>query len=92
MPNSQLTKNLIEKRNKEYNYRLKSAILGTAIGDALGCPYQFKNRRILKEHPATTMISFKNHKTGTYSDDTSMTLCLLASMAKNNWELNIKDI
>ena len=71
---------------------MKSAILGTAVGDALGFPCQFKNRKILKEHPSTTIISSKNHETGTYSDDTSITLCLLASMVENNWELNRKDI
>lgn len=85
-------KDLINERNKEYNYKLKSTIFGIAVGDALGFPYQFKNRRILKEHLATTMEASRRHEAGTYSDDTSMTLCLLASLRENNWGLSRKDI
>lgn len=62
--------------NKKLN--LYPSILGTAIGDALGYPVQFKSREYLKAHPITDMLPCKdfNNMVGVWSDDTSLTLCL----------------
>ena len=62
---------------------VKNAIFGLAIGDALGVPAEFQDRAALKLKPITTMIGggFHGQPAGTWSDDTSMALCLMASVA-----------
>lgn len=70
---------------------LLTAIMGVAVGDALGLPVQFYSReRCLRIH-VTRMLDWDFPK-GTYSDDTAMTLCTLASLKENNWQLDAKDI
>lgn len=63
--------------------KITSAIYGVAVGDALGNPVQFLPREDLQANPLTEMIGggVFNKKPGTWTDDTSMTLCLLASLA-----------
>lgn len=70
---------------------LKRVIYGLAVGDALGVPYEFSSREKLDKHPASNMIRLGTHQQegGTWSDDTSLTLCLLHSL-KNGYDL--KDI
>lgn len=65
------------------NEKITSAIYGVAVGDALGNPVQFLPREDLQANPLTKMIGggVFNKKPGTWTDDTSMTLCLLASLA-----------
>ena len=72
--------------------KLKSAILGLAVGDALGVPYEFISRDIIKNNPCKDMIGYGTHnkKAGTWSDDTSLTLCLLDNL--NNKNINYNDI
>ncbi|WPC38384.1 ADP-ribosylglycohydrolase family protein [Brachyspira hyodysenteriae] len=72
--------------------KLKSAILGLAIGDALGVPYEFISRDIIKKNPCIDMIGYGTHNksAGTWSDDTSLTLCLLDNL--NNKNINYNDI
>lgn len=67
-----------------YKKAIKGAILGSAVGDALGVPVEFKSREYLREHPVTDMIGYGtyNQPPGTWSDDTSMTLCLLDQMTE----------
>jgi len=65
--------------------------MGLCIGDALGVPVEFKRREYLTSNPVTDMFGFGSHNQpiGTWSDDTSMTLCLLHSLSKG---LNYTDI
>lgn len=72
--------------------KLKSAILGLAVGDALGVPYEFISRDIIKNNLCKDMIGYGTHnkKAGTWSDDTSLTLCLLDNL--NNKNINYNDI
>ncbi len=60
-------------REKIYN-----TIYGAIMGDALGVPVEFKTRDELKENPVTDMRGYGtfNLPKGSWSDDTSMTLCL----------------
>lgn len=53
--------------------RYEDAIYGLAIGDALGVPYEFKNRGAFE---CTEMVGYGTHgqPAGTWSDDTSMTI------------------
>lgn len=59
--------------------KLRDAIYGFAVGDALGVPYEFKNRGTFC---CTDMIGFGTWKqpAGTWSDDTSMTLATCDSI------------
>ena len=62
--------------------RFWGGIFGVAVGDALGVPVEFCRRSALDEHPVRHMRGFGTHyqPPGTWSDDTSMTLCLLEGL------------
>ena len=59
--------------------KLRSAIYGFAIGDALGVPYEFRDRYTFT---CTDMIGHGtwNQEAGTWSDDTSLTLATAKSI------------
>lgn len=67
---------------------IKDAIIGVAVGDALGVPVEFITRDKLLIAPVTTMIGYGTHNQppGTWSDDTSLTLCL-AEMLCNGYSI-----
>lgn len=64
--------------------RVKAGIFGVCVGDALGVPVEFRSRDQLKRSPVTTMRAFGTHRqfAGTWSDDSSLTLCLADSLCK----------
>lgn len=68
-----------------YTEDIKSALLGVAVGDALGVPVEFKERDYLKRFPVHDMLAFGTHHqpAGTFSDDTSLTLCLAEALTKD---------
>lgn len=70
--------------------KLRDAVYGLAIGDALGVPFEFKK---WGEFICTDMVGYGTHNQpeGTWSDDTSMTLATCMSI-KNKREINIQDI
>lgn len=72
--------------------QLVAAFLGFALGDALGVPYEFRSREQMHNDPCTTMTGYRAHKQapGTWSDDTSLAMCLAASLAEGDYD--IKDI
>ena len=70
---------------------LLAAIMGVAVGDALGLPVQFYSRERCQRMHVSRMLDWEFPK-GTYSDDTAMTLCTLASLKENDWLLDEKDI
>ncbi|OJJ20354.1 hypothetical protein BKI52_17985 [marine bacterium AO1-C] len=59
-----------------------NGLLGVAMGDALGVPFEFKRSYTMKANPATDMVGYGTHNlpAGTWSDDTSLTLCLAESL------------
>ena len=61
-----------------------ASILGHAIADALGVPVEFQNREDLAAIPVTDYRGYGTHwvPAGTWSDDTSMTLATLDSLAR----------
>lgn len=71
---------------------LKNILYGVLIGDALGVPYEFRTREIMKKYPAKDMVGYGTHNqpSGTFSDDGSLTLCLAESIIMNGY--NIKDV
>lgn len=73
---------------KSYN-----GIIGLAIGDAIGVPIEFVNRKILLQKPVTQMLEYGSHKVpkGCWSDDTSMTLTTMDSII-NKKNIDVNDI
>ena len=57
-------------------------IIGLAVADALGSPGQFKSREELRRNPITEMVycDIYDKPAGAWTDDTSMTLCMLDSI------------
>ena len=52
-------------------------IMGLAVADALGVPVEFESRsKLMKIQLLNERICTYNQPAGTWSDDTSMTLCL----------------
>ena len=66
----------------KYKEYVEGAILGSVVGDALGVPGEFMTREELRENPITEMIGGGAHGQlpGTWSDDTSMSLCTLDNL------------
>lgn len=66
------------------HYTIKSALLGVAVGDAVGVPYEFRSREIMLKNPATDMVGFGtfNQPSGTFSDDSSLTFCLTEALTQ----------
>ena len=63
---------------------VKNGMLGLVAGDALGVPVEFQPREKLERDPVTGMRSNGTHcqPAGTWSDDSSMALCLMESLTK----------
>ena len=61
---------------------VKNGILGLVVGDALGVPVEFRSREELERDPVAGMRAYGTHHqpAGTWSDDSSMALCLLESL------------
>lgn len=70
---------------------MKNIILGMAVGDALGVPYEFITKGEMRMSPCTDMRGYGTHQQplGTWSDDTSMALCLIDSLCNG---LNYTDM
>lgn len=70
----------------EMLYKVKSVILGHAVGDALGVPVEFCSREELDTGPVDEIEGFGSYPyaAGAWSDDTSMSLCALDSLSKGN--------
>lgn len=63
---------------------LQTILLSTATADAFGVPVEFESRKDLQQNPVTDMREFGTYKQpkGTWSDDTSLMLCLAESMVE----------
>jgi len=71
--------------------KVLDAIMGVAIGDAVGVPFEFRSREDMEENPATDMTGYGtyNQPHGTWSDDSSLTFCLAQSLIQG---YDIKDM
>jgi len=65
-----------------------ATLLGVALGDALGVPYEFKSHEEMIENPANDMVGYGTYNLpeGTWSDDSSLTFCLAESLT-NGYDL-----
>jgi ADP-ribosylglycohydrolase len=78
--------NLLELKFKnDKEDRFYGGLFGAAIGDALGVPVEFKKREELSDDLVLDMRGWGVHNQpfGTWSDDTSMTLCLVNALANH---------
>lgn len=74
---------MIKNNHRAANHS-KNLLLGISIGDAIGVPIEFMSRVHLDVHPVNDITGWGTHDQppGTFSDDTSLTLCLAESMAE----------
>ena len=75
----------MNEENEDAYLRAWHLIFGVATGDAMGFPVQFYKREQAKTFNITEMIAHRSgiYPAGTWSDDTSMTLALAASISEN---------
>ena len=61
----------------------RAALLGLAVGDALGVPVEFIGREARQRDPVQGMRGYGTHHQppGTWSDDSSLTFCLAETLA-----------
>ncbi len=64
--------------------KIKGALFGLAVGDALGVPVEFKTREYLQSFPIKGITGYGswNQPPGTWSDDSSLAFCLAESLTK----------
>ncbi|GAA4047963.1 ADP-ribosylglycohydrolase family protein [Hymenobacter glaciei] len=65
-------------------FHARAALLGLAVGDALGVPVEFAPRAARQQDPVMDMRAFGTHRqpAGTWSDDSSLTFCLAETLAR----------
>ena len=70
-----------------------NGIMGVIIGDALGCPVQFRTREEVARHPITGMRGYGtfNLPEGSWTDDSSLTIALLESICRTR-TIDLDDI
>ncbi|MDQ0059835.1 ADP-ribosylglycohydrolase family protein [Paenibacillus harenae] len=63
--------------------RVKDGIIGLCLGDALGVPVEFRSRDAITKNPVVDMIGYGTYNLppGSWSDDSTMTFCLMESLA-----------
>lgn len=71
--------------------RLPAAVYGFVVGDALGVPYEFRDRDTFR---CEDMIGHGTHgqPPGTWSDDTGMMLATLDSLAAHDGRVDVEDM
>ncbi|WP_460585247.1 ADP-ribosylglycohydrolase family protein [Hymenobacter arcticus] len=62
---------------------IRAALLGLAVGDALGVPVEFISREVRQADYVTGLRGYGTHRQppGTWSDDSSLTFCLAETLA-----------
>ncbi|MFD2717861.1 ADP-ribosylglycohydrolase family protein [Hymenobacter monticola] len=72
----------------------RAALLGLAVGDALGVPVEFAPRTARQQDPVTGMRAYGTHgqPAGTWSDDSSLTFCLAETLARPGGRTGLPDL
>src|SRR6476661_5215376 len=67
----------------------RAALLGLAVGDALGVPVEFAPRAARQQGPVTGMRAYGTHHqpAGTWSDDASLTFCLAEALTESPYSI-----
>lgn len=73
--------------------KIYGAIMGAIVGDAIGLPFEFKDRNEIKKKDIKKLNTkgYHNLPIGTWSDDSSMILCTTESMLSGYNYKNIGD-
>ena len=68
--------------------KIKSVMIGHAVGDAFGVPVEFEDRETLRGNPVTDMRGFGTYPVpaGAWSDDTGMSIAALDAMCREGWK------
>lgn len=66
----------------ESSSKITGALIGFAVGDALGVPVESESRELRKGNPVKGMLAFgvHNQPAGTWSDDSSLVFCTAESL------------
>ncbi|KAG8682953.1 hypothetical protein FRC08_014611 [Ceratobasidium sp. 394] len=77
--------------------RIKGSLWGSAVGDALGAPYEFRIRGTYAPTENMEICETFHYKgkplaAGSWTDDTSMQLCLAVSLSTTSGELDWVDV
>jgi ADP-ribosylglycohydrolase len=72
----------------------RAALLGLAVGDALGVPVEFIGREARRRDPVVDMRGYGTHHqpAGTWSDDSSLTFCLAETLARPGGRTGMPDL
>ncbi len=68
--------------------RVRGGLWGAVVGDALGVPVEFRSRSRLQADPVTGLREHGTHnqRKGTWSDDTSLMLCTVDSLLRQEFD------
>ncbi len=72
--------------------RAVGALLGLAVGDALGAPFEFRRRADIPDPLPAFELPWKGFPPGTWTDDTSMARNLWRSLADMRGVLDLDDV
>ena len=72
----------------------RAALLGLAVGDALGVPVEFIGREARRRDPVAGLRAYGTHHqlAGTWSDDSSLTFCLAETLARPGGLTGLPDL
>lgn len=87
----------MENRSSQLESRIKGSLWGLPVGDALGAPYEFKHRGTYTPTKEMEVCKTFYHKgqplaPGSWTDDTSMQLCLAVSLSTTGGKLDWVDL
>lgn len=71
---------------------LRDAIMGLAVGDAMGVPYEFRARDTYQATENMVGGGFHGQPAGTFSDDTSLTLATCDSLRAGGSAVDVDDM
>jgi len=88
---SNLGNMLFTNQGVDYSEKIKSALFGVAVADALGVPVEFNSRQTISKNPVIDMIGYGTYNlpAGTWSDDSSLSFCLAEALTQ---EFNLNTI
>jgi ADP-ribosylglycohydrolase len=84
---------LYQNQPMHKRWPIRTALLGFALADALGVPYEFTDREDMDNTPATGISGFGTYHQppGTWSDDTSMALCVMENLLEGGDDASLAE-
>ena len=72
--------------------RAIGSVVGLAVGDALGAPFEFQRRADMPDPLPAFVLPWKGMPPGTWTDDTAMAMNLWTSLIDHGGELDLGDV